>query len=78
MGSKHADRLETYICRPGLVLSKENHLPNMLIGLGRSIKVNELAATMLKIAMDGNETQTMDNTDLRTVGQAILKVNGER
>jgi hypothetical protein len=60
------------------VLSKENHLPNMLIGLGSSIKVNELAATMMKIAMEGNETQTMDNTDLRTVGRAILKANDER
>jgi hypothetical protein len=58
-------------------LSKGNYLPNVLVSLSSSIKVNELAATMMKIAMEGNKTQTMDCTDLRTVGQATLKAKGE-
>lgn len=57
-------------------MSRQNRLPNALVGLGKSIKVDELAAAMMKTAMEGAKTQTLDNADLRIVGQAMLTANG--
>jgi hypothetical protein len=44
----------------------------MVVG---SIKVDELAAAMMKTAMEGSKTQTMDNDLLRTIGQTALKTD---
>jgi hypothetical protein len=47
-------------------------MPSMLVSLGRCIKVDELAAVLMKTALSGSKKQIMENADLRTLGQAIL------
>ena len=47
-------------------------MPSMLVGLSRCIKVDELAAVMMKTALSGSKEQIMENADLRTLGQAML------
>jgi hypothetical protein len=47
----------------------------MLLSLSKSIKVDELAAAMMKTAMEGTKTQIMENADLKAVGQDMLKAD---
>jgi hypothetical protein len=72
------DVLETFICRPGLVLSKESYVPSIPVSLSRCIKVDELAAVMMNIALSGSKKQITENADLRTLGHAMLLEEARR
>jgi hypothetical protein len=52
-------------------------MPSPLIDLTRSVKVDELAATMVEIALTGSKEQIVENWKLRESGRALLR-GGER
>jgi hypothetical protein len=71
-GSWHVDRLETYvrfICQPGLVLTKGNQLPSMLMSLSRSIQVNEFGCAVVKIANGKVTNQTKGHKQSPVLGR---------
>lgn len=72
LGKQRSESLETYIVRPGFVLSASNIMPDML-GFGRSIRVDELAAVMVATASQGGKKQTMENAELRNQGKVLLR-----
>ena len=43
-------------------------MPDPLVDLTRSVRVEELAAAMVKIVLDGNEQQIVENAKLRELG----------
>ena len=53
-------------------------MPSMLMSLSRCIKVDELAAVMMNTALSGSKKQIMENTDLRTLGRAMLLEEARR
>ena len=75
IGNQRSEILETYIVKPGYVLASSNSLPNMLVSLSRSIKVNELAAVMLATALEGSKKQVMENGEMITQARALLNVS---
>jgi hypothetical protein len=50
----------------------------MLVGLIKSLKLDELAAAMLKTATEGGKIQIMENSHLKTAGHTMLKANAGR
>jgi hypothetical protein len=53
-------------------------MPSMLVSLCRCIKVDELAAVMMKTALSGSKEQIKENANLRTLGQAMLLEEARR
>jgi hypothetical protein len=65
---------EVSIVRPGGVLAKGNAMPNLLINLSLSIKVDELAAVMIDEAVsDAKGAKTLENNALRNRAKELLK-----
>ncbi|KAF8865407.1 hypothetical protein BDZ45DRAFT_796714 [Acephala macrosclerotiorum] len=65
---------EVSIVRPGGVLAKDTILPNILVGITLSIKVDELAAAMIFEGVESAQgTRTLENDALRQKGNEILK-----
>jgi hypothetical protein len=75
--NEHPDTFQSFIVRPGGVLARGNRMPSPLIDLTRSVKVDELAATTVEIALTGSEEQIVENWKLREFGRALLR-GGER
>lgn len=57
---------ESYIMRPAFVLSGATSIKELLFSLGPSVKVDVLAKTMLKIALEGSERQIWENADIKS------------
>jgi hypothetical protein len=55
------------------VLARGNVMPNPLINLTRSVRVEELAAAMVKIVINGSGEQIVENWKLREMGQGLLR-----
>ncbi len=55
------------------MLSKENRMMSVIMGLSRSVRVDELAAVLVNTALNGSETQTIEYDVLRPQGRALLK-----
>ena len=69
-------KLEVSIMRPGGVLEKGTMVPNVLVGVTKSIKVDELAAAMIDEAVgEVDGTRTLECDALRNRGRALLKEN---
>lgn len=60
----HESRFESYIMRPGMVLSKEMTIRSLVFGLGPSVKVDALAQVMIDLALQGNERQVLENNNI--------------
>jgi hypothetical protein len=60
----HESRFESYIMRPGMVLSKEMTIRSLVFGLGPSVKVDALAKVMIDLALHGNELQVLENNNI--------------
>ncbi|KAI9813119.1 MAG: hypothetical protein M1827_004339 [Pycnora praestabilis] len=73
MATSNPDTFETYIAKPGGVISKEGGVMNVLKGMNKSVGVAELAAVMLDAALNGSVGDTFQNEDLRTRGKALLE-----
>ena len=76
LGKQDADVGATYIVRPAFALKKDMWSPTPTIisagGMIPTVKVDELAATMIKIAIDGSERQIWENKDLVRKGREIF------
>lgn len=60
--------------RPAGVLPKKTMIPNVLVGVLMSIKVDELAAAMInEVVSAGNGTRTLSCDVLRNIGRDLLK-----
>jgi len=67
---------ESYVVKSGFVVTKDGMSPRDMFGWmigGKSIKVDELAAGMIDIALRGSEVETLDNPAMIARGQATLK-----
>jgi hypothetical protein len=57
-----------------LVVGKEKPVPEFVLSASRSaIRVDELAAAMVDIALNGSATDTVGNANLRQMGKRLLK-----
>jgi len=67
-------KLETYVVRPLLVVPKDGikSWVSCVTGPSVSIQVGELAAAMVDAALNGSETQIMDNAFLVSRGRNVL------
>lgn len=55
------------------VVTKESLIPDAVIGLSRNaIRVDELGAAMVNCALDRHGSETVGNTELRTLGRKLL------
>lgn len=70
------DSFQTFMVQPGWVLSKESMVPNIVMRLGRWVRVNELAAVMMDIALSGSKIQIMSNDALVNQGRVLLTSGG--
>ena len=56
------------------MVGKEKSVPEFVLGVSRNaIRVNELAAAMIDIALNGSATDTVGNARLRHMGKKLLK-----
>ncbi|KAE8449411.1 hypothetical protein EG329_008312 [Mollisiaceae sp. DMI_Dod_QoI] len=69
----HSSNFQSYIMRPAGVLTKDTGVKNYLMGFVPSVRVDELAATMLDVAINGAKMQTWENRDLAKRGRELLK-----
>ena len=73
LAEKNSD-FEAVIIKCGYVLKKESAVPEVLAGVSRNaIKVDELAAAMVEIAVMGSGSKTFGNSELRSMGKGLLK-----
>lgn len=71
---KDGSNMDVTIVRPGGVIAKKRAVPNILMRITMSIKVEELAAFMVNEAVAGKAcTRTLENEVLRNEGRALLK-----
>ena len=75
-GEQHRATIETYMVKPGGVLTKEDTLFTrmMVVNKSRCIRVNELAAAMMDTALNGGKIQIMENDVLVSRGRSLLKI----
>ena len=66
-----SDRFRTFIARPGGVLAPNSWFPAMLEGPTRSINVEDLAAKLVDVAVQGHRTQLIEVDVLRKEGKAL-------
>jgi len=65
---------ETYVVRPGYVLSKERgNIVTAIFGNGFLLRVDELAAAMVEIALNGSQERTLLHPALVKKGKEVLK-----
>ena len=65
--------LDVFIMRPSGVTPKDRSvLKSIAASVAPMIRVNELAASMLDVAVHGAEKQTWENGDLVTKGKEVL------
>ena len=68
---KHPDAFEAVILKPGGVLGKNNIIPQALIGVTKSIRVNTLAAASIDVALNGRKgKQTLEVAEIEERGSA--------
>jgi transcription initiation factor TFIIIB Brf1 subunit/transcription initiation factor TFIIB len=78
LAEKNPD-FEAVIIKCGYVLKKESVVPDVLVGASRNaIKVDELAAAMVELAVMGSGSNTIGNAELRSMGKRLLKERKER
>jgi hypothetical protein len=74
LASQNFEILETVIIKAALVVGKEKSVPEFVLGASRNaIRVNELAAAMIDIALNGSASDTVGNVKLRQMGKKLLK-----
>jgi hypothetical protein len=70
---------EAVVVKCGYVLKKESSVPEVLVEASRNvIRVDELAAAMVELAVMGSRSQTIGNAELRSMGKKLLKERKEK
>jgi hypothetical protein len=75
LAEQNSEVLETVIIKAALVVGKEKPIPEWVLGVSRNaIRVDELAAAMLDVALYGKglSSDTIGNVELRRRGRVIL------
>jgi hypothetical protein len=67
---KDGGSFETYVTRPGGVLAKHRTLLGRITPM--SLRVDELAAALIKTLLEGSEARIMENDDLKAAGRKSL------
>ncbi|KAJ5227341.1 uncharacterized protein N7469_007347 [Penicillium citrinum] len=57
---------ESYIVKPGLIFSRGVPLPSFVSNIATSIKVDNLAAKMLDLALKGGEKKVWENSEVNS------------
>lgn len=74
---EHAEKnpaaFESYILRPGFVLRKEFSLLNFARSLAPSVRLDALAKVTVDIALNGFESDTLENADILQRGNTVVK-----
>lgn len=64
---------EAVIIKCGYVLKRQSAVPEVVVGLSKNaIRVDELAAAMVELAVMGNGSKTFGNAELRSMGKRLL------
>lgn len=67
------------IVRPGGVLPKSPNILYRAVGtLFPNIRVDELAATMIDLALNGKNGELLENAELKSRGAELLKSKSEK
>ncbi|MCJ1393973.1 hypothetical protein MMC18_006850 [Xylographa bjoerkii] len=74
---QHGDSVAAFVVRPWMVLSKEKTVMSAVASMGPSIRVDELAAAIVNIALNGSERQIVDNDVLVREGRHLLKLRSK-
>jgi hypothetical protein len=75
---KQKEGFEVFITRPSGVTPKDRGvLKSIAAAIVPMIKVDELAAAMLDIAVNGSDQQTLENHDLVVKGRKVLDAERE-
>lgn len=61
-GEDNTDTIETFIVRPGVVLTKGMHLSCVAFRVTPSIPVDKVASQMVDLALAGSKRQTWENS----------------
>ena len=81
LSEQYSDVLETFIVRPGMVLSKQAGyaLRNPVVGaVMGNVKIEELSAVMLETAISSNDKQIIEYKDLQVQGKSLLRGKNSR
>lgn len=70
---KNRAAFESYILRPGFVLRKEFSLLDVARSLAPSVRLDALAKVMVDIALNGFESDTLENGDILQRGNIVVK-----
>jgi hypothetical protein len=71
---EHSSTWKSFIAKPGAVVPKQGlGRVGCLLGTGLSISLNELAAAMVDIAIQGTDSQVILNVALVTKGRALTQ-----
>ena len=80
LGKEHADVGETYVVRPAFVLKKGMGAVMQAVmsagGMLPSVGVEQLAAAMISIAVEGGDEQIWENRDLVEKGSDLVSKAG--
>ena len=69
---QHRDSFDSFVVKPGYVLSKETRIMQLVIDLSRFVRVDELAAVLMNTALNGSEVQITEYNEEGTRGRAVL------
>jgi hypothetical protein len=73
LAKENPEMLETVIIKAALVVGKNKPVPELILGASRNaIRVDELAAALIDIALSGSATDTVGNAKLRQMGKKLL------
>jgi hypothetical protein len=77
--AEKSGNFETVVIKCGYVLKKDNVVPELFVGFSKqAIRVDELAAAMVELAVMGSGSKTIRNAELRGLGKRLLKEQMER
>jgi hypothetical protein len=77
--AEKSGNFEAVMIKCGYVLKKDNIVPELLVDFSKqAIRVDELAAAMVELAVMGSGSKTIWNAELRGVGKRLLKEQRER
>lgn len=65
--------MQTYIMRPGMVVSKGTWLPEMVRNTIRAQTVNEVAAVTIDLALNGSKEQTWNPNEITRYGRSLSR-----
>lgn len=63
------DAFESYIMRPGMVLTKESSVVDWIRGAAPSVRVDVLAKAMINVAVQGGKDRIFENAEIPEIAK---------